>query len=192
MTGTTSLQGGYPYTVVDCSHSPTGNGGSCVLVNAASVGKSCDRSAWRSLAGCIDPNAFVDPCNVNANNRLNCGAGPWEGNVGRNSFRGPGYADVDASLGKYFHIPWVTGHEGAKLQVRGEFFNLFNRVNLNGISSDVSLVANQTPFLHDVAHGTDPSSRYFNKTTASTNDSFGLATGAFFPRTIEVAVRIEF
>ena len=192
--GTTSLQAGYPYTVVDCTHSPTGNGGSCALVNVASStkGQSCDRSAWVSVAGCIDPDAFTDPCGVNANNHLNCGAGPWEGNVGHNSFRGPGFANVDASLGKYFHIPWFTRKEGARLQVRGEFFNLFNRVNLTGISSDVSIVGNQAPFLHDVAHGTDPSSRYFNKTTASTNDRFGLATGAFFARTIEVAVRIEF
>lgn len=169
LSGTTSLQAGLPYTVVDCGHSPDG-GISCVLPNAATstVGKSCDRSAW--VAGCISAANFTDPCALNATNQLNCGSGPWEGNVGRNSFRGPGYADVDLSMGKYFHIPWFVNKEGARLQIRGELFNLFNRVNLNAVSSDLSL----------------------NSVGASTNANFGKAQGAFFPRTVELAARIEF
>jgi len=168
LTGTASFQGGYPYTVVDCNHHPTGNGGSCVLPNtSASKDKSCDRSQW--LTGCISAANFTLPCALNANNQLNCGTGPWEGNVGRNSFRGPGYADVDMGLGKYFHIPWFS-HEGARLQVRGEFFNLFNRVNLNGVSSDLA----------------------FNAAAGATNTAFGTATGAFFARTLQVGARIEF
>jgi len=48
-----------------------------------------------------------------------------DGNLGRNTFRGPGYADVDASLFKTFQLP-----EHLKLQLRAESFNLFNRANL--------------------------------------------------------------
>jgi len=47
------------------------------------------------------------------------------GNVGRNILRGPGDATVDFGLFKNFPLT-----ERVRLQVRGEFFNLFNRVNL--------------------------------------------------------------
>ncbi|MDQ2945344.1 MAG: TonB-dependent receptor [Acidobacteriota bacterium] len=53
-----------------------------------------------------------------------------EGNLGRNTFRNPGYAGVDGSLFKNFRIPrWETG----KLQFRAEGFNLLNRVNLQSV-----------------------------------------------------------
>jgi hypothetical protein len=50
----------------------------------------------------------------------------------RNSFTGPGYLDVDASLSKAFGLPAnrVTG-ENAKLEIRADMFNLFNILNLN-------------------------------------------------------------
>jgi hypothetical protein len=47
------------------------------------------------------------------------------GNLGRNTFRGPGFAQLDFSLFKKFPIT-----ESVKLEFRSEFFNLFNRVNL--------------------------------------------------------------
>jgi hypothetical protein len=47
------------------------------------------------------------------------------GTVGRNIMRGPGLANVDFGLAKFFAI-----HEQMRLQFRGEFFNAFNRVNL--------------------------------------------------------------
>ncbi len=168
LSGTTSLQAGYPYTVVDCGHSP--DGVSCVLpnVSGSAKGTSCGRSGW--VTGCLNPAGFTDPCALNASNQLNCGSGPWEGNVGRNSFRGPGFADVDFSAGKYFHIPWFTNKENARMQIRGEFFNLFNRVNLNSVSSDLGL----------------------NAAGAATNANFGKAQAAYFPRTVELAARIEF
>jgi hypothetical protein len=63
---------------------------------------------------------------------------------------------------KFFRIPWFTGKEGARLQIRGEFFNLFNRTNLNSIDNVVQ------------------------------DTTFGQATGVYNPRTIQVGVRIEF
>jgi hypothetical protein len=47
------------------------------------------------------------------------------GNLGRNTYRGPGYGSVDTSLFKNFKL-----HEDIKLQFRWEAFNLFNRTNL--------------------------------------------------------------
>lgn len=58
------------------------------------------------------------------------------GNLGRNTFRGPGYASTDLSLFKNIRTPWVAG-EGATLQVRAEFFNAFNRVNLGTPASNL-------------------------------------------------------
>ncbi len=48
-----------------------------------------------------------------------------DGTLGRNTFRGPGLANVDFSLFKDFKLG-----ERFSLQFRSEFFNLFNRVNL--------------------------------------------------------------
>ena len=50
----------------------------------------------------------------------------------RNSFVGPGYRDVDASLSKGFGVPpnRFTG-EGARFEIRADVFNLFNLLNLN-------------------------------------------------------------
>ena len=52
--------------------------------------------------------------------------------VSRNSFDGPGYQDVDATVTKSFGFPRlrVLG-EGANLEVRADAFNLFNQTNLN-------------------------------------------------------------
>jgi hypothetical protein len=51
------------------------------------------------------------------------------GNLGRNTYEGPGFASVDFSLFKI--IPMSRISEEARLQFRAEFFNLFNRVNFH-------------------------------------------------------------
>ncbi len=61
-----------------------------------------------------------------------------QGNLGRNTFHGPGYAGTNFSLIKNSKIPWFIGHEGANFQFRTEVFNLFNRVNLTGVQGDIS------------------------------------------------------
>jgi hypothetical protein len=50
----------------------------------------------------------------------------------RNSFTGPGYRNVDASLSKAFGLPntRLLG-EGAKFEVRADVFNVFNLLNLD-------------------------------------------------------------
>lgn len=169
LSGSANLQGGYPYTVQDCNHSPDG-GVTCVLPNVTSAmkGKGCDKAGF--LAGCLDASAFSDPCPLNVSGQLDCGSGQWEGTVGRNTFRGPGFANVDFSTAKYFNIPWFT-HEGARLQLRGEFFNFLNRTNLNpgSMSTNLAIVG-----------------------TTATNPNFTKALGAYNPRTIQVGARLEF
>jgi hypothetical protein len=62
------------------------------------------------------------------------GTGPNSGNfgtLGRNTFRGPAYYDFDFALIKTTPIGHRgSGLERADLQFRGEFFNLFNIVNM--------------------------------------------------------------
>lgn len=51
-----------------------------------------------------------------------------EGNLHRNLYRNPGLVQVDASLLKNNHLPWL-GEQG-NLQLRIDFINLFNHPNL--------------------------------------------------------------
>jgi hypothetical protein len=80
------------------------------------------------------------------------------GTVGRNTLTGPGLATVDWSAFKKFNLP-VEGHS---LEFRAEFFNLFNRVNLN------------------------------NPTTNRSSGVFGRITSAGEPRIIQLGLRYSF
>ncbi len=84
-----------------------------------------------------------------------------EGSVGRDTVHGPGFAQVDFTILKNFKTPWFTS-EGSTLQFRAEFYNLFNRVNLNRFDGDI------------------------------TSGTFGKATGVFTPRSIQLGARLEF
>ena len=77
----------------------------------------------------VNPTAFCDPNAINPATGLtdpNCPGAPF-GNVSRNKYYGPGYSDVDLSFIKNIPIK-----ERVKLQLRADFFNLFNRINLSG------------------------------------------------------------
>jgi len=60
-----------------------------------------------------------------------------EGSLGRNTFSGPGLANINSEFTKAFKIPWFT-REGASFEIRADIFNLFNRVNLTPPTSDLS------------------------------------------------------
>ena len=81
----------------------------------------------------------------------------------RNFFRGPRYRDVDATLSKSFGLPntKVLG-ENAKLEIRANFYNLFNNLNLTNMDTTI----------------TDP--------------YFGSAQDALAGRTIEMQARFSF
>ena len=79
------------------------------------------------------------------------------GTVGRNIMRGPGMAGVDFGLVKNFQL-----RERVRLQFRGEFFNLFNRVNLG------------------------------NPNTSRSSSLFGRITSAGDPRILQLGLRYSF
>ena len=82
------------------------------------------------------------------------------GSLGRNVFTGPGYANVNTRIAKAFNLPGLG--EATRLEVTGELFNAFNRVNLGGVSSDMT-------------------SATFGKTTTSSG-----------PRQVQFGVRVAF
>ncbi len=92
-----------------------------------------------------------------------CPGTPQAPGIGRNSFRGPRYFDVDFTLSKSFGLPTlpVVG-EGAKIEFRMNAYNLLNSLNLNNMDNVV----------------TDP--------------HFGQATGALGSRTVEMQARFNF
>ena len=60
-----------------------------------------------------------------------------EGNLGRNTYDGPGYNNVNFTFEKFFYTPWFFG-EKMQIEAKGEVTNLFNRANLIGMNSDLS------------------------------------------------------
>jgi carboxypeptidase family protein/TonB-dependent receptor-like protein len=86
--------------------------------------------------------------------------------IHRNSFRGPRYQGFDMSFVKSTGIPFIRS-EGAKLDLRVNLFNVFNKLNL-------------IPFGR-------------NSSNVSINDShFGQASGALAGRVIEFQTRLTF
>jgi hypothetical protein len=88
--------------------------------------------------------------------------------VGRNSFRGPGYFAVDATLTKRFGLPRIRGlSDAAGIEIRTNAYNLLNTLNLS-------------PFAFDSA------------STRIDNPDFGRATSALSGRVVEFQARLSF
>ena len=87
-----------------------------------------------TLFDCLFPGPVTANCPLGGNQPF--GALPTKPGIARNLFRGPGYFDVDATLGKSFGLPTLKFvGENARLEVRANFYNLFNKLNLNGTCS---------------------------------------------------------
>jgi hypothetical protein len=63
--------------------------------------------------------------------------------IGRNSFRGPKYRSIDLTVAKRFGLPNAFG-EAANFEVKANFFNIFNILNLQpfGFNTDSTNVTN--------------------------------------------------
>jgi hypothetical protein len=98
---------GFPFSVL--SSSPVGDG---LTPRADLIGGNGNGSlptGHRTLAEWFNTAAFANPT-----------PGTW-GDAGRNILQGPGTRNIDFSVFKTTHLT-----ESKTLQVRGEFFNLFN------------------------------------------------------------------
>lgn len=123
-----TLQSGQPFTVYTSAPFPAGDynadGYGFDLPNTPFFGNYVSTSRSDYIKGLFAPGIFPTP--------------PigQEGNLGRNTFDGPGLANVNISFQRSFSIPlW---REKGALQFRAEIFNLFNRVNLTQPDGDLS------------------------------------------------------
>jgi len=96
--------------------------------------------------------------------------------IQRNSLNGPDYNDFDASLTKAFGFPTsrIFG-ERAMIEFRADFYNLFNKTNLDPSTIDNTL-GSANP----------------DGTLSSFNPDFGVARGALGSRTIQLQSRFSF
>ena len=147
------FQSGLPFSVITTAPYPRGDfnadGNNYDAPNTPSFGNSLATSRSDFQRGLFAASAFPLP------------AAGQEGNLGRNTFQGPGLANVNLNIVKNTRIPWFV-KEGANLQLRGEIFNLLNRVNLLNPVSDLS------------------------------SSLFGRSTSQNLPRSVTFGVRIAF
>ena len=104
---------------------------------ASANGVTVDHSFSAANGGTlwINPTAFCDP---NAGDPQ-CTGSPY-GNVSRNKWYAPGYGDIDLSFIKNIRIT-----ERVKIQLRADFFNLFNRKNLTSGVGALSAFGSASP-----------------------------------------------
>jgi carboxypeptidase family protein len=170
-----SLHGGFPWTpYCNPSSFPGGNKSSCDFnrdgirndrPNQPSFGNSwkTDRAVFEPDHPGLNltPSTFL-ACDVSPRPLCPNWPGAYEGNLGRNTFRGPNFQEVDFSVFKEFQL---GSNEGRRLEFRAEGFNIFNRTNL------------EMPIAN------------FNGANSS---QFGQATRTYFPREIQFAMKFYF
>jgi hypothetical protein len=124
------FQSGLPFTVYTSAAYPAGDfngdGFNFDVPNTPAFGNTISVSRGKFISGVFHKSDFSVP------------AKGHEGDLGRNTFAGPGLANINLNAIKAVHIPWFTGKEGATLEIRGEIFNLLNRVNLNQPTADLA------------------------------------------------------
>ena len=119
------LQSGFPLTVNNSTF-PSGdyNADGTAFDRPNAPAETVPRSGWsrqQFLSGIFPVSAFPLPVKGT------------DGTLGRNTFRGPGFLEIDLSIAKTFTLT-----ERLHLQLRGDAFNALNRVNLNGPVLDLS------------------------------------------------------
>lgn len=123
LSGILTAQSGAPLTIfAGKDQSQTGLGRD----RAVQVGVPYGSGACKNRAPCVDflnPNSFQLPA-----------IGTF-GDVGKGAFYGPGLMTWD--MGLFKDIP-LRGSERYRLQLRGEFFNIFNRANFSSPNTSIS------------------------------------------------------
>ena len=98
------------------------------------------------------------------------------GNVGRNCLRGPRQTNVDLAIAKHFRIG-----QSRNLELRAEFFNLFNQVNFANPISDLSAVESTGGAINRTS-GAIVESGDFGRVISTSNN----------PRLVQLALKISF
>jgi outer membrane receptor protein involved in Fe transport len=114
---------------------PTSYAGTCLQSpgNTAFINGVCPTTTTRPGNAPNDPNfpTLLTNCGAGIDNCFTTAFPRGQPPIGRNSFPGPTFKQVDLSFGKQFGLPstrWLG--EKANLQFRANFFNAFNILNL--------------------------------------------------------------
>lgn len=172
VTGIFNARTGFPFTVYDCTNAittcnrivPVDAAGNPVQINFSGSGNPSPITSGPLAApnifsfinlSTIAAGTFVDPFSGGSE------VGPFPTNSpARNAFRMPGYWNFDLGLYKNFQI-----NERVRLQVRSEFFNLFNHSNLyanlnsNDLSSNGGFITAQRGVNSTLSPGVAPGAR---------------------------------
>ena len=127
--GVTTVQSGLPFSVTD-STSGTIYGISAYAQYAPGITLNnviLSGSPQSRLSHYFNTSAYTTAPTI--------GDGTGFGNSGRDALRGPGQFNFDTSFGREFKVGGLS--ETAQLQIRGEFFNIFNHAQFNNPGSNL-------------------------------------------------------
>jgi hypothetical protein len=110
------------------------------------IGKSVSTPGGPSL-GPVRPTRYFGPRDYDNSNGAFLSGDNWTGGgaryfdiessgppgIGRNSFRGPRYFSTDLSLARQIRLRRLRSGEGFTIDLRANFYNLFNNLNLTPI-----------------------------------------------------------
>lgn len=179
-----TFHSGFPWTPVAFNICPVlGAAGLCPIRPTGYLGGA--------RTGRHDTNAFLPPASgVFPNGSSSYFTLQTSGNkpafpgIGRNSFRGPRFSDIDLSVAKSFGLPSAKFiGEGAKLELRMNVFNLFNKLNV----APFAFGSPSTVVSYGPCSG--------SPVTCAPNPNFGLAdfgAGGLSGRTVELQGSINF
>jgi len=195
LSGIWTLHSGFPWTPqynVQVLNSPGGN--TCSLIYPGSgyctvrpgaylggAGKDFSNSTFEKQLGNFPngPDTYFAPPVLAASGI------PAAPGIDRNTFRGPRYSSVDFTLGKAFGFPHIPGlGERAKLDLRANFYNLFNQVNFAALPNQ-TIGTIQLDALTGIQTNPTAANGLANKT-------FGQAQNGLAGRVIEVQARFSF
>ncbi|HXF14814.1 MAG TPA: TonB-dependent receptor [Terriglobales bacterium] len=126
VTSIAAIQSGTPFWVIN--NLPLTAGGD---YNADGVGYDIPDTPSRNFTGSHSRQQYITGLFTAAD--FPAPTAETEGNLKRNIYRNPGLVQVDASVLKNTHIPWM-GEQG-NLQFRFDFLNVFNHVNLGSVDN---------------------------------------------------------
>jgi hypothetical protein len=169
ISGVTTLQSGYPFTVV--TGGPDSSGFNQANAGTMTMPSGGDRPDLTRLGPVPQNNRNPDAA-FDTSFFTPALAGRV-GTSGRNQYYGPGLANYDVAIGKSFSMG-----EQIRLQFRGDFFNLFNHTNFANPTSDMS-------------------NANFGKITQTLGSAVATSVGTTSgptggPRLIQLSVRVQF
>ncbi|MGO9111421.1 MAG: hypothetical protein ACLP9L_19515 [Thermoguttaceae bacterium] len=134
-----------PYVNPDATVSPFNlNSNGDVISGNTTAAQACVTQAYATGGvGAADnlggPNGYDLGCYVSGSTVITPPAFGSQGNMGRNIFRGPSFANWDMGVSKVFKLG-----ERFKLQLRGEMFNILNHANFDVFTMNTDLSAPST------------------------------------------------